>query len=363
MAITQVLTAPPATTLNRTSGELFDVDIRAWLVWHNTQQSEYTTFVTQTNATALTMAADAGTATTQAGISTAQAVISTDKAVLTAADRVQTGLDVVATALDKLATNADVILAEADKVQTGLDAAATALDKIATNADVISAEEDKVQTGLDRIATAADKIATNADVISAEEDKVQTGLDRIATAADSIQTGLDSVATGDDRTEVAAIQTALNLFDQTYLGAKTADPTLDNLGAALIPGAWYFNTVADSIKVFNGSTWTQPTSAVNGTSSRTVFTATAAQTTFVFAYDVGFVDVYLNGVKLIVTTDFTATNGTSVVLTAGATVNDTVDLVGYGSFSVANTYTKAEADADTVRTRNTAAGLSIVFGA
>ena len=335
MAITQVLTAPPATTLNRTSGELFDVDIRAWLVWHNTQQSEYTTFVTQTNATALTMAADAGTATTQAGISTAQAVISTDKAVLTAADRVQTGLDVVATALDKLATNADVILAEADKVQTGLDAAATALDKI----------------------------ATNADVISAEEDKVQTGLDRIATAADSIQTGLDSVATGDDRTEVAAIQTALNLFDQTYLGAKTADPTLDNLGAALIPGAWYFNTVADSIKVFNGSTWTQPTSAVNGTSSRTVFTATAAQTTFVFAYDVGFVDVYLNGVKLIVTTDFTATNGTSVVLTAGATVNDTVDLVGYGSFSVANTYTKAEADADTVRTRNTAAGLSIVFGA
>jgi hypothetical protein len=69
-----------------------------------------------------------------------------------------------------------------------------------------------------------------------------------------------------------------------------------------------------------------PASGVTTTAYRTVteFTATAGQTTFSPAsYTVGFITVYRNGVRL-GTADFTATNGTSVVLNNACTVGDLV---------------------------------------
>lgn len=61
------------------------------------------------------------------------------------------------------------------------------------------------------------------------------------------------------------------------------------------------------------------------------FTATAGQTTFTpnYYYTIGYVDVYLNGVKLVNEDDFTATNGTTIVLTTGATAGDNVSVVAY----------------------------------
>lgn len=65
----------------------------------------------------------------------------------------------------------------------------------------------------------------------------------------------------------------------------------------------------------------------------TEFTATAGQTTFTPpAYTVNYINVYRNGV-LLGTADYTATNGTSVVLAAGCVVGD---LVAVESFYVAS---------------------------
>ena len=62
------------------------------------------------------------------------------------------------------------------------------------------------------------------------------------------------------------------------------------------------------------------------------FTATAAQTTFTVSggYTVGLVDVFINGVKL-AAADFTATNGTTVVLGTGTGVGNIVEIVKYVS--------------------------------
>jgi hypothetical protein len=76
----------------------------------------------------------------------------------------------------------------------------------------------------------------------------------------------------------------------------------------------------------------------------TTFTATAGQTAFTVSYTAGLVEVFLNGAKLSAA-DFTATNGTSVVLASGANVGDTVDVIAYGTVSVGNTYTQAQANA------------------
>lgn len=93
----------------------------------------------------------------------------------------------------------------------------------------------------------------------------------------------------------------------------------------------------------------------------TTFTATGGQTDFTVSYTVGFVEVFLNGVKLIDTTDYAATNGTSIVLTSGATANDIVEVVAYATVSTANTYTQAQADA-LFATTGKAIAMAIVFG-
>ena len=94
----------------------------------------------------------------------------------------------------------------------------------------------------------------------------------------------------------------------------------------------------------DGSAATWATQAVNGTAERTVFTATAGQTSFAVTYTSGFVDVYLNGIKLQIAIDFTGTSGSAVVLAAGASVGDIVDVVAYGTFTLANHYTKTQTD-------------------
>jgi hypothetical protein len=82
------------------------------------------------------------------------------------------------------------------------------------------------------------------------------------------------------------------------------------------------------------------TPSVPSTSVRNIqkFTATSGQTSFTISggYNVGLVDVYVNGVKLDNSGDFTATNGTTVVLTVGAMLDDIVEVYNYVSAFTAN---------------------------
>lgn len=82
-----------------------------------------------------------------------------------------------------------------------------------------------------------------------------------------------------------------------------------------------------------------PASGVTTTAYRTIteFTATAGQTTFsVPSYTVGYIDVYRNGVRL-GTADFTASNGTTIVLgNGGASAGDLVTTESFYVSSVSN---------------------------
>lgn len=81
-----------------------------------------------------------------------------------------------------------------------------------------------------------------------------------------------------------------------------------------------------------------PASNVTTTAYRTVtdITATAGQTTFASAsYTPGFIDVYRNGAKL-GTADYTATNGSTVVLNNSAAAGDLIQTVSFYVSSVLN---------------------------
>ena len=79
----------------------------------------------------------------------------------------------------------------------------------------------------------------------------------------------------------------------------------------------------------DGSNLTGIGTNFNGASKSVVkYVATDGQTTFVASYELGYVDVYLNGVKL--TADlYTSTSGTSIVLNDGAAANDVIEIISF----------------------------------
>jgi len=73
------------------------------------------------------------------------------------------------------------------------------------------------------------------------------------------------------------------------------------------------------------------------TQTRDAFTATAGQTSFATGgYTPQFLDVYLNGIFLNNGSDYTAGNGSDVILTSGASAGDILEVVAYTTFEVAN---------------------------
>ena len=72
--------------------------------------------------------------------------------------------------------------------------------------------------------------------------------------------------------------------------------------------------------------------------ARQNFTPTGIQTDFTFnsGYTPGYVDVYLNGVRLIDVQDYTASTGNTVGLTSYANNGDIVEVIAYKAFNVGN---------------------------
>ena len=178
-----------------------------------------------------------------------------------------------------------------------------------------------------------DIAGVNADATAAAASAAAASTSETNAATSETNAAASAVTASDGATTV---QDAVDDLQTLYLGAKASNPTLDNEGNPLVEGAMYFNTVVNLMKVYVTGSWVDAGSSVNGTLNRFNTVATSGQTTFTTNYDIGFVDVYLNGVKLVPDTDFTASNGTSIVLTTGATLNDNVEIIAFGSFQVAD---------------------------
>ena len=145
--------------------------------------------------------------------------------------------------------------------------------------------------------------------------------------------------------QVANNLSSVSDFANIYLGAASSNPTQDPDGSALDDGDLYFNTTTNNLRVFStASGWQAAGSVTNGTSARFTFTITGTPTTVsgnddagnALSYDANFIDVYLNGTKMVNGTDVTVTSGTSLVFASALTNGDVVDCVAFGTFQVAN---------------------------
>jgi len=214
----------------------------------------------------------------------------------------------------------------------GIDSNVTTVAGVSANVTTVAGISGNVTTvaGVSANVTTVAGISADVTTVAGDSADIQA-VAADATDIGTVATNIANVnAVGGDIANVNTVATNIadvNSFANTYFVSASAPSSPSE-------GDLWFDTTNDIMKVYDGAGFINAGSSVNGTANRVVYTATAGQTTFNATYDAGYVDVYLNGVKLIVTTDFTATNGSTVVLTTGATLNDTVDIVAYGTFSL-----------------------------
>lgn len=191
--------------------------------------------------------------------------------------------------------------------------------------------------------TAAATNATDISAVAAEVAKVTEVANDLQEATSEIDTVATSIADVNTvGTNIAAVTNvansiaSVNYFGDTYFISTTApsSPTSGDL---------WFDETAQAMKVYGSSGWQNAGSSVNGTSERVIFTVgtssgtyTGSTTTFPIEYDAGYVDVWMNGIKLAVGDEVTATNGSEVVLPTAAVAGDVIEAIAYGTFELAN---------------------------
>ena len=132
-----------------------------------------------------------------------------------------------------------------------------------------------------------------------------------------------------------------------FNGSKDG-PSTDNDGNALATGMLYFNTTDNEMRIYDGGNWIAASAAGSASLLEYKFVTTSGQVsskTYSGSADVGGtlsyttsnIIVFLNGVQLKDTTDYTASNGTSIVLVAAPALNDELNVIAFKSFTVSDT--------------------------
>ena len=130
-------------------------------------------------------------------------------------------------------------------------------------------------------------------------------------------------------------------------------PALNNDGDALQTGSLYFNSTDNEMRILDsGGNWIAATSAGDVSLLEYKFVTTSAQVTsktYSGSADVGGtlsytqdnIIVFMNGIQLKNGVDYTATNGSSIVLTNSATVSDEIAVIAFKSFTTADMVSKS----------------------
>jgi hypothetical protein len=258
----------------------------------------------------------------------------------------------------ELGVSGDITLVAADLTDIGTVAGSIAnVNSVATNianVNSVDSNETNINTvaGISGNVTTVAGVAANVTTVAGISANVTTvaGISANVTSVAGNSTNINSVASNStninavagnatninavagisaDVTTVATNVADITNFSDVYLGSKTANPTQRNDSSALQTGDLYFNSVANEMRVYNGSAW-QTTATLPDLIVEYEFTATAGQTSYTFSggYRVGFTYVWVNGVMLS-DADITATNGTTITFGTALTLNDEVRVITF----------------------------------
>jgi hypothetical protein len=258
--------------------------------------------------------------------------------------------------LGSTTTNIDALAAIASDITTvsGISSNVTTVAGIASNVTSVASNASNINTvatnianvntvaGISSNVTTVAGISANVTTVAGISSDVSTvaGISANVTTVAGDTANIATVAGNTTNINTVATNiTDVNTFANKYRIAAT-DPT-----TSLDVGDLYYDTTNDIMKVYGSSGWQNAGSSVNGTSARFQYSVSSSTTTITgtddngnsLLYDAGYVDVYLNGIKMVNGSDVTITSGTSVVFATaiGTSGTDTVDIIAYGTFNVA----------------------------
>jgi len=291
--------------------------------------STASTKASEANTSAGNAANSASTASTQAGIATTKATEASNSA-------------------SNAATSASTATTKADSATASASAASASATLALTKASEASADATSAATSASNAASSATSAATQVGLATTQANNSAASATASANSASASANSATSAAAS-----AASAAAILDNFDDRYLGTKSSAPTVDNDGNALLLGALYFDSTTGKMRVYTASGWIDASSASVATLANYQFNATAGQTTFsgtaavggTLSYTIGAVMVALNGVLLESPSEYTASNGTSIVLASGASAGDELNVYAFGNFLVADTYSRSETNA------------------
>ena len=245
-------------------------------------------------------------------------------------------------------TNVNTVAGSIANVNT-VAGANTNVGLVATNiasVNTVATNITKVVAVADDLAEAVSEVVTVADDLNeatSEIDTVANNITNVNLVGNSIANVNLVGADIANVNSVASNLSGVNSFAERYRIASSAPSTSTDIGDL------YFDTTANELKVYKSSGWASAGSTVNGTARRYTYNITGTPNSVTgadakgetLAYDAGFVDVFLNGVRLSnssgsYTGDVTVSSGTSVVFANNLANGDIVDIVAYGTFSASN---------------------------
>jgi len=227
---------------------LTDTDHFALLVDAVSAATSATTATTKATAAATSATASATSATASANSATAAA--SSASTASTQASNASTSASTASTQ----ASNASTSATNAASSATSAASSATSATSSASTATTKASEASTSATNAASSATAASSSASTATTKASEASTSATNAASSASTASTQATNAASSATA-AATAQAAAEAAADNFDDTYLGAKSSLPSVDNDGDALTTGDLVFLTTDNSLYVWTGSAW------------------------------------------------------------------------------------------------------------
>lgn len=318
----------------------------------NAAATSETNAQTSANNAATSATTASGQATAASGSATAAATSASNAA--TSAVAAASSASSASTSASNASSSATSAASSASSASASAATATTKASDATTSASNAAASATAAASSASSASASATTATSQAAIATTKAADATTQATNAATSASTATTQATNAASSataaaasatDAAASAASAAALLDNFDDRYLGPKASAPTLDNDGMALLVGALYFDTTSGKMRVYTATGWVDASSAAQAALTKYKFVATAGQTTFsgvdvnglTLSYFAGGEVVSLNGsVQVGGGDDYTASNGTSVVLTSGAAAGDTLEVYAFASFSIAS---------------------------
>ena len=173
---------------------------------------------------------------------------------------------------------------------------------------------------------------------------IPAGTNVVGISGTTVSLSISATAAGSGTSSTFAGHGVFGAFN-----TSTDGPSTDNDNGSLVTGALYFNTTDNEMRVYDGANWIAASAA--GSASMNIFEYTVSGSptdTFsgtddngaTLSYTQQNIQVVKDGV-ILHADDFTASNGTSVVLQSNAAVGSEIVIYAFKSFTVADTVSKS----------------------